>query len=275
MNGQKVTEKGGEGLYLLCFARAGLLPHIEGKGIDGRSPLFLWRVRDVVAVLCRISLADFCGASAERRMRDISWLGPRVCRHEKVVEHVMRHSPVFPARFGTIFSSLESLESLLERHGGEISCFLDRVADKEEWAVKGFLDRARAREGLFSTSLSARSEALASLSPGTRYVEQKRIHRGMEKEVTRWLSEVLKRVANDFSRQSSDFRERKVLGGENRRGDMILNWAFLVSRSGVVDFRRRVDSANADFSQRGLTFELSGPWPPYSFCPSLEKEDEG
>ena len=57
-------------------------------------------------------------------------------------------SPVLPARFGTIFASRDSLEQRLDEHRDAILAFLDRVTDQEEWAVKGYLDKARAAAAL-------------------------------------------------------------------------------------------------------------------------------
>ena len=50
---------------------------------------------------------------------------------------------------------------------------------------------------------------------------------------------------------------------------MIFHSAFLLDRECVTDFRARVESMEADLRERGLTFEASGPWPPYNFCPSI------
>jgi hypothetical protein len=60
---------------------------------------------------------------------------------------------------------------------------------------------------------------------------------------------------------------REVTGMDK---DMVLNWAFLVPRKAVADFRTRIEQANAEHDRQGLVFQLSGPWPPYSFCPALE-----
>ena len=156
-------------------------------------------------------------------------------------------------------------------HYDAISQFLDQVADKEEWAVKGLMDRAKAKEELLPVILAREGGALASLSPGVRYFQEQRIRAGAEKELNLWLKEICKRVANDLSRFAADFYERKVLSREatGMDGDMVLNWAFLVPRSATTDFRKRIGRANTDHAQQGLVFELSGPWPPYSFCPSL------
>jgi hypothetical protein len=58
----------------------------------------------------------------------------------------------------------------------------------------------------------------------------------------------------------------KVTGSDM---DMLRNWAFLVPRNSVKDFKTRIEHANTDHIEQGLFFQLSGPWPPYSFCVSL------
>jgi len=71
--------------------------------------------------------------------------------------------------------------------------------------------------------------------------------------------------------QASDFCERKPLhrGATGSDMDMLRNWAFLVPRNSVKDFKTRIEHANTDHIEQGLFFQLSGPWPPYSFCVSL------
>lgn len=266
-----------EAIYLYCLARPDLSQAIDGTGVDGKSPLFLHRFQDITAVLSTVPLAEFSGPAAEERLQDLAWVGPRACRHEEVVEQATRHSPLLPARFGTIFSSLEGLEKLLKTHHDTILRFLDQVADKEEWSVKGLLDKTKVKEELFSANRAEEAERLASLSPGMRYFQEQQIRSRVEKELNGWLKEVCQGVAIDLGCHAPDFCQRKVLSrdatGLDR--DMVLNWAFLVPRKAAADFRARIEQANADHARQGLVFQFSGPWPPYSFCPSLETEQRG
>jgi len=267
--GRAVKGEAGEGFYLFCFARADLLPPIEGRGVDGRSPLLLWRYLDIASVLSRVVVGEFCGVTAEADMQELSWLGPRACRHEEVVEQVMHHSPVLPARFGTIFSSLRVLERLLRKHHGAISAFLDSVVDKEEWAVKGFLHRSKAQEYLFARALASQEGSLHP-SPGRRYFQERRLQARAEEELHCWLRGSCSEFAGQLSRYASDFRERRVLSSGSAGRTVVLNWAFLVPRGALADFRGQIDRANAEYAERGLAFECSGPWPPYSFSPPLQ-----
>jgi len=260
-------------IYLFCFARSAFLPEISGKGVDGENPLFLLPCRDIVAVAGMVALDEFYGDLAESRMGDLEWVGPRVCRHEQVVEKIMHHSPVLPARFGTIFLSLESLQNRMKMHGDAIRAFFDRVFDTEEWSVKGLLNRENAAQKQYRRMLAGQAEHLSSF-PGTRYLEQQRLQAAAQNALNYRLKEVNEDVAHDLSRIAIDWAVRKTLprkvtGGE---AEMILNWAFLVPRNVTADLCARIDRANAECADFELVFELSGPWPPYSFCPILEAE---
>ena len=261
-------------IYLYCFARYSLLPDLGETGVDGKNPVSLHHHMDIAAVVSIVPFEEFRGPSAESRLSDLSWVGPRAVRHEEVVEQVMHFSPVLPARFGTLFSSTHSIEKILEKHHDTIRGFLDEVADKEEWSVKGLLDQEKAREKLISTLLSRESENLSSLPIGRRYFQEQRLRTSAAKELNNYLKKVCKEMLEDLSNHASDFCERKVLPGIAPEGnnDMVLNWAFLMSRDGVRNVRPLIDRANEDLASQGLTFQLSGPWPPYSFCPALEME---
>ena len=265
-------EKGQSALYLFCFARPDLVGKIEGTGVDGRHPLCLFRhFPDLCAVVGEVPLEDFCGPAAELRMQELAWVGPRALRHEAVVEQVMRQSPVLPVRFGTLFSSQESLVEFLTTHRTRISQFLERVTGREEWAMRGLLHRKQAGEALISARLRAGEAQLAILPPGTRYFQEQRIRAAVEKELGLWLKETCRQVANDLMTQASDSRECQVVPLESSQSgtEVVVNWAFLLPRDAIPAFRLRVDQVNDNLASRGLVFELSGPWPPYRFVPPL------
>jgi len=264
-------------IYLFCLARPQVEPELTGGGLDDGSPLLSWQFRDVVAIVSKVGMEEFCGPEAASRMQDLAWVGPRACRHEAVVEMAMRYSPVLPARFATLFSSLESLEKFLKNHYASVCRFLDRVVDKDEWAVKAMLERKRAKEAIFSARLASQEQALSCLSPGMRYLREQRMSAGLEKELNRWLQETCHEVLEDLRRVEATFERRPVLSLSAKEEDkeMVLNCAFLVPRSVVENFRGRIQGVNACHAEEGLLFELSGPWPPYSFSSSLWRKPGG
>jgi hypothetical protein len=262
-----------DAVYLYCFAYAALLPELEGTGIEGDKPLFSFAYQDVAAVLSNVSAMEFCGPEAEAKLHDLTWIGPRVCRHQEVIARMMHSSPALPARFGTIFFSLASLEGRLRTHYDAIIQFLDRMVGKEEWGVKVLWDRSRAREELFAVMIAGQAQRLSS-SPGTRYFQEQKIRAEVEKNLHGWLKATCEEVADGVEELASETYARKLLPGrvaeENK--EMFCNWAVLIPREDLPKLRDYIAWANDCYGSGGLVFELSGPWPPYSFCPFLEAE---
>ena len=263
----------GKAIYLFCFARGSLLPELQMAGLDD-APVFKEDLSNVTAVLCEVPIDDFSGPSAETRLQDLAWVGPRAVRHGEVIEYATQHAPVLPARFGTLFSSIDSLRRLLKSNLAQINDFLDWVTDKDEWAVKILLSRAEVRDRLVSEKFADQSEVLASLSQGMRYFKEQQIKAAVEKEIGSWMKAILKAASIEFTERSADWHRREIVfqAQEGSEVETVANWAFLVDRTNEEDFKGRVQKANAEYNSYGLSFELSGPWPPYSFTPVLEME---
>ncbi len=242
----------------------------EAVGIDEGHPPFFWCAGDTAAVLSRVSRDEFCGPAADSKLQDLAWVGPRACRHEAVLAQTLAFAPVLPARFGTLFSSLEVLGQFMERHRETITQFLEQVTDQEEWAVKGLLDRTRAEEGLLHRKSAEAKEPPAS-SPGLAYLQEQRARLKVRQELEGWLAGACRALLEELTPLASEACEREVLSRPPTGGDQerVLNWAFLVPRRAVGEFQTRVERGTASQTLPGLTFALSGPWPPYSFCPAL------
>ncbi len=246
---------------------------LEDSGIDGKHPPFCWPHGNSVALLSLVSREEFCGPPADSNLQNLAWLGPRICRHQAVLEQAMRFGSILPARFGALFSSLAVLDQFMERHRETIVDFLERVAGREEWAVKGLLDRARAEEELCRRKQAEAEVPLAS-SPGLAYLREQRLRLKVRQELENWLAGACSALLEELTPLASEACARQVLSRETTGADqeMVLNWAFLVPQCAAAEFQKQVEQRNASQALPGLTFISSGPWPPYSFCPELAAE---
>ncbi len=251
-------------LYLYCFARAGAPADFAG---DDR--LFAYRFGELIAVCGWTAMREWSGASIEERMQELDWLAPRAIRHQAVIEAAMRVSPVLPARLGTLFSSPQALDRFFAIHHVAIATFLADVESKEEWAVKGVLDRARASEWLASTINSASQGGAPG--GGTDYLRQRRAHAAAARELNRWAAQIVEPMVAELRGHAARFCQRSP-GAQAAAGQAqpIFNAAFLVAQENLAGFRRCVEGWAREHSEHGLELALSGPWPPYSFCPTLE-----
>ena len=224
----------------------------------------------VSAVWSEVRLDEFCHETAERRMGDLAWVGPRALRHEKVIEEAMLDGPVLPARFATLFTSVESLGGLVARHQEAITRFFDTLGAAREWSVKGCLDREKARE-----RIQGERERAAPSSPGTRYLQEKRLRLEADQAVGPWLASVCQHAAAGLQECASGFRERPVRTSASAAGaEVVADWAFLVLPDGESAFAGRLEALVGEVEDRGLRYSLSGPWPAYSFAPVLSRSAE-
>jgi hypothetical protein len=254
--------------YLYCLAPSGHDIQCTVAGVDGHQPVSVRACGEFCAVYSEVALEEFLGESAEAHLQDLAWLGPRVCCHEAVIEQALSCGAVLPARFATIFSSFENMEKFVVDHRPAITEFFAGLGSKQEWAVKGQLDRAFALEKLGQSTVQ---EQVQDVSPGMRYFQEKRIKAQLEREFNQRLRTFCQQTAAVMAAHVGGFKERKVLAavaGETE-GEIVLNWAFLVSPGALDDFKISLERFNGGEAFPGLKLVLTGPWPPYSFAPDL------
>lgn len=262
----------GSDVYLYCLARDGLpQPGLQAGPGETTAP-FGYPFRNLTAVVSGVRPEEFCGPEAEARLQDLDWIGPRACRHEAVVEEVMRHSPVFPLPFGTIFSCTDTLHEFLSRRHDRIVSFLGQMADREEWAVKGVLEEGTARQSFIDGMLDRALPDRQALPPGRRYFEERRLQNQLEKAWQLQLESTARDLACDLSRHVCAFCRREVPGRGNAPGGaaMLFNWALLVTRERGAALRAGLEQNEDRYRELGVRLHLSGPWPPYSFRPMLD-----
>ncbi len=258
-----------QALYLFYITGAECAGDLKGVGIDDTAPLFAHRYADFVALLSAVSIDDFCGTDAERRLADLGWVSERALRHERVIDQGFRRGPVLPARFGTLFSTLQVLESSIEQNRQMIGDFLSAVRGQEEWGIKTLLERPTAKKWLSDQMVVALDETLGS--PGLRYLQERRAQAAAEKQLQQWLLDSCESVARALDEYATDRRQRKIVddGLTGDSSELVLNLAVMVPHDRRADLERLIERMNVDYAEQGLGFVLNGPWPPYSFCPLL------
>src|SRR5260370_15517069 len=145
-------------------------------------------------------------------------------------------------------------------HRDTIASFLAETESKEEWALKGLLDRAKANDWLVSR-LAEGDEG--SSGSGTRYLRERRMRAAAAREINHWVAQLVEPVVDELRQYASDWCQRDVVAqapaGEPQP---VLNLAFLVSRDCAAEFRRCVQRASLQHGESRLELTVSWPWPP-------------
>ncbi len=266
------------GIYTYCLTGSPVSFPCAVMGIDGIHETHFIDQDGLFAVVSAIFLKDFSEDTLEKNMTDVAWLAPLAKRHEEVIEFVMTHNPadrsgntpVVPLRFCTIYKNQEALFQAVTPHREKILHFLEYTSNKAEWAVKIFCDKKTFMDGQ-DKKISGDTREPASLLPGENYLLAKKMRRIREETFTVDIQRILNDIHSAISPHVDSHRflrctDKSIHG---RPFDMVMNTAFLVEQQTLPVFQDVVDTLAEKYKEHGFVFELSGPWPPYNFCPEL------
>src|SRR3989339_218917 len=182
-----------------------------------------------------------------------------------------QRTPVVPLRFCTIYKNQEGLFKTIMPYKEKILNFLDYTADKTEWSIKVFCDKAIFVKYSDKNKEPSAATDQASLLPGEAYLLAKKMRKMKEENFKQDLQMYLKDIDFTLSQLADSYRflqctDKSIHG---RPLDMVMNTAFLVEQQTFNMFKDTLDMLAEKYKDEGLVFEMSGPWPPYNFCPAL------
>ena len=244
------------GWYVYGVVDADAGPPAEA-GVEG--DVAVVREGPLAALASRVPLAVYGEEPVRARLEDPAWLEEKARAHEAVLEGALRVGPVVPFRFLTLY-----------RDEAELRDVLDRVRGKVELGVKVFADRARLAAGLAQESEAVREldAAIAAATPGKAYLLRRQREEVAKEHAARVLRECARachaRLSAVAEAALSNPPQPRELSG--REEQMLLNGAYLVP-AGDDGLAATVAELEDEYRHLGVTFELTGQWPPYNFVP--------
>ena len=228
--------------------------------------------------------SDFEGPQAERNLANLEWLTPLVLAHDSAVSALSSQSPFYPARFGTLFSSEERIIELIDAVLPTLHTFLESIGQKREWGVKCFVNWPNANTAYV---LDHEDAAVPLPTTGTNYLKARQMKKARDAAIQEWMVEKLEVVRSELRNRFSDTVERSIPKKsdddktEKEDREWVSNFALLASEEQANDLLgvlaetgqpKIFGTAVRDIEL--LTFEMTGPWPAYSFSPSLVPESQ-
>jgi hypothetical protein len=234
-------------------------PELAGvAGVDAGSAVFVVEEDGLGAIVSEVPLAEFGDDALQSNLEELSWVAEKVRAHEEVLERAAREAPVLPLRFGTIYRSLDGLRGLLAHDRNDLSSTLEQLRGKREWGVKSVVDRERLGQAVSGSDprVAELAQAAEAKPAGTAYLGRKRL----ERHVDARADELAARLASDAHERLAAVADRAV-----RDRSPGLKASYLVEEARDDDFRRVLEDVGREYEEFGIRFELTGPWPPYSF----------
>jgi hypothetical protein len=219
-----------------------------------------------------VAQPEFCGVEGERNLADPAWLMPRICHHEAVVEGMMALSPVFPARFATLYTSIESLTDFMRKHEAAITRFLRQVTGHQEWALRVAVEL----DDL--TTLDALASELwpdwLGYTPGRRYLRLCQERPGLLEVANERAAQVISAIVTGLLPLATAICPLSSPAAQQGPATQrVEKYAILAAVGRQTVLRSRLHELTSEPKYQHFRLALSGPWPPYSFRPSLDEMD--
>jgi hypothetical protein len=249
------------GWYAFGVVRSRDAEPLPAEGIEADRPPRAVTEGNLAAIVSEVDLHQFAEDRLSDNLRDPEWLSTRVQAHEAVLEALIRDRTVLPMRFGTIFRDLEGVRGLLSRGEEQLSGALATLAGSKEWGVRASLDRGRMDQWL--RERRPQPSSTPGGAEGAAYLGERRAQRDLDREIEQ-VTQAAERRAEDALRSVARAVRRRGSSGRSE-SSWAVDLAVLVPEERLGELQWVVDELAKSLEPRGLGFEMTGPWPPYSF----------
>ncbi|MCZ7435077.1 GvpL/GvpF family gas vesicle protein [Micromonospora sp. WMMC241] len=210
----------------------------------------------LVAVVADVPLTEYGEEALRRNLEDLGWLERAARAHHAVVDALARTVAVVPARLATVHHDDDRVARVLAERHDTLADTLGRLTDREEWGVKGYV---------VPGATPRVEEPAGGGGAGAAYLRRRRAQLTAREEGQRIAADAAATVHTALAGHAVAARrhapqDRRLSGAATA---MVLNGAYLVERARVDAFA----TLARELAERHpeLRFELTGPWPPYSF----------
>jgi Gas vesicle synthesis protein GvpL/GvpF len=239
----------------LSGVNEGLVRPVEGAGLT--------------ALAEDVPLAEFGEQALRRNLEDLAWLEATARAHHRVIEALAQQGPAVPMRLATVYSGDAGVAAMLAERATDFRAALDHIRGRKEWGVKAY---AAGRSGPAAASPDTGEPGRRGAGAGVAYLRRRRDQLTAQKKASHQMLADAEAIHAELSRHAAGARlhppQAPELTGSKAR--MVLNAAYLLDEPGQ-DFAALVATMANRYPD--VRFELTGPWPPYSFAGGAGRED--
>ena len=225
------------------------------------------KIGDFYVVVKYISSEEFSEENFDRSCTEIEQ--EEFKEHVEVITSLMEQNTVLPFEFGTVFYTENCLRKFVTDCSDSLFENLYLIKGCEEWSVKIYFDRKLLSEQIdeLSEEAAALEKQIMDSSPGRAFLLRRKKNGLVENEMDRICKNYGQNYYEEFEKLSVSTCSHNLLPKEftGRKDAMILNAAFLISKTKTNEFRNTVETLRNKYRIFGVFIDTSGPSPPFSF----------
>jgi hypothetical protein len=223
----------------------------------GSGDVRVLREGDLAAVVGDVTLDEFDQEPLRTNLENPDWLAETARAHEGVLERALGTTTVIPFRIASLYGDEDNLREFLRANRDSLLESLTRLDGKVELGVKAFFDRT-----------AAVSRDAAGAESGSDYLRRRQEEQLAGRDADAFVIDCARTSHAHLAEAALDARSNRPQAPElsGRAERMLLNGAYLVER-GDTQLEAALRELEQGFGTQGVTYELTGPWPPYNFVP--------
>lgn len=189
--------------------------------------------------------------------------------HQEVVDALAKVATIVPFKFGTILKNEASALKMLKDYEKKFKKLLSKFTGSAEWGIKAYVDRKKFTT--YTGRQNSRLEEFARKVPrqlsGTAYLLGRKMEEELKNEINHRLAEIANAIFRQAEKYAFEARLNKTLPKKltGKDKEMVLNSTYLIEKEKVGSFNKQMEKLTEKYEPLGLYFEVSGPWPAYSF----------
>lgn len=257
------------GLIKTEDAKSDPLPSLNG--IDDQHEIHMFPLDEITAIVCHLDSNDYTETAIKEKIsNDMEWLQKKAFHHHETLLALQKQYTIIPAKFCTIYSNEDSLETTIKKHKTDLITSLALLKGNEEWNLKIYCDDAKLEKHLLlhNSKIDKRKQEISELPPGRQFFERKKIDQLVKDELEQEKNLTCEKIHADLKQFSLKETVKKNWSKDvtGRTDNMSWNSVYLLPFDQVNDFLDSINQTNENLDELGWRFEPSGPWPPYHFA---------
>ncbi|HEY7172686.1 MAG TPA: GvpL/GvpF family gas vesicle protein [Vicinamibacterales bacterium] len=258
-------------LYLYAFVR----PSADVSalaGVEAESTVFVVAADDVGCAVSCVPDHEYGAPQTATMSEQLEWITPRALRHHEVVAHLHRGGAALPLKFGTLCPDVDTLRGLLVERRDGIEDGLGLVRGRDEWTLAVSVDQQAIAATVLERSphLAALQAEANRLPEGRAYFARRRVQKAVADEVANACAALEQRICGQLA--GLDVAHKLGSPSRDRGAQPVTVLSLLVDRGRLSTIESMLAHAELEAAASGLTCEITGPWPAYSFAPRWDAE---
>lgn len=238
------------------------------RGMDGKGRLYAIENEGLFVIVSDIGLDEYGEEEMASKGEDVNWLKEKAAAFMDIILQVTAFTDIIPMKFLTIFKTEERVRSIITDNLAQFQEDFMKIKGRKELSLKIYCDDKKYKESTVAQDVEEFEKTLAGKAKGAAFFLRKKFDTELNDKIQSRICTAANSMIDSLKAECVDTKINKLLARELTGVDlpMIQNCSFLVDNKNEESFRNTVGKLADEYSTKGFMLNLSGPWPPYSFC---------